>query len=70
MTWRAALARKEVLACLSALGLLQDSRLGASSSAKTSRCKENAWKTLVTQSTPGGLRGGNPSWGGGVGGTL
>lgn len=59
MTWRAALARKEVLACLSALGLLQDPRLGAPSFAKTSRFKENPWKTLVTQSTPEGVRGGN-----------
>lgn len=66
VTWRPALARKEVFwpVCL-----LWGS-LAAPSSAKTSRCKENAWKTLVTQSTPRGCAWGNPSWGGGVGGTF
>lgn len=66
VTWRPTLARKEVFwpVCL-----LWGS-LAAPSSAKTSRCKENAWKTLVTQSTPGGCAWGNPSWGGGVGGTF
>lgn len=60
--------RAGLFVCFGAL--LQDPRLEAPSFAKTSRCKENAWKTLVTQSTPGGCSWGNPSWGGGVGGTF